>query len=165
MNRNKILSLILSCVMFVGLISAGPVSVHASEINSPEVIQPFDNLSENNNGTQENNNESQEVKVRSKRGIKGKIAKGALKGAAKVFRSGGLKNVLNSLKHVGFNSKSITNMIKYSDEIADVLDDLSTWSDVVEKTIYDQLVGALGGGSVARDIAWWVSKIISWGLL
>ena len=56
-------------------------------------------------------------------------------------------------------------MIKYSDEIADVLDDLSTWSDVVEKTIYDQLVGALGGGSVARDIAWWVSKIISWGLL
>ena len=145
MNRNKILSLILSCVMFVGLISAGPVSVHASEINSPEVIQPFDNLSENNNGTQENNNESQEVKVRSKRGIKGKIAKGALKGAAKVFRSDRLKNVLNSLKHVGFNSKSITNMIKYSDEIADVLDDLSTWSDVVEKTIYDQLVGALGG--------------------
>ena len=75
------------------------------------------------------------------------------------------KDILNSLKHIGFSSKSINNIVKYSDDIADVLDDLSSWSDVVEKTIYEQVAGALGGGSVARDVAWWVSKIISWGLL
>ena len=126
-----------------------------------EVIQPFDNLSNLDEDISSSNNSA---KIED-RGFKSKIAKGTLKAAAKAFRSSGLKNILNSLKHIGFSSKSINNIVKYSDDIADVLDDLSSWSDVVEKTIYEQVAGALGGGSVARDVAWWVSKIISWGLL
>lgn len=109
MNRNKILSLILSFVMIGGLISAAPISVHASEINNTEVIQQSNNLYD--------------------------------------------------------LDESINNMVKYSGKIASVLDNLSTWSYVVEQAIYDQIAGALGGGTVARDVAWWVSKIVSWGVL
>ncbi|BDR68536.1 hypothetical protein N072000002_p10190 (plasmid) [Clostridium tetani] len=164
MNRNKILSLILSFVMIGGLISAAPVSVHASEINNTEVIQQSNNLYDLDESIN-NNDGSQEIKIREKRGVKGKIAKTALKKAAKAFRSNGLRSTLNGLKHIGFSTASINNMVKYSGKIASVLDNLSTWSYVVEQAIYDQIAGALGGGTVARDVAWWVSKIVSWGLL
>lgn len=56
-------------------------------------------------------------------------------------------------------------MVKYSDDVADVLDELSKVSDVVKMTIYDKLAGALGGGTVANDVAWWTATLIDWGFL
>lgn len=150
MHRNKILCLVLSFIIAGGLISSASISVHASEINDVKVGQQSETFTNN------------KVQVK---GFRTQVAKVALKSAAKALRSSGLRSTLNGLKYVGFGTKTVNNIVKNSGKIANILDNLSTWSYVIEQTIYDQVAGALGGGTVARDVAWWISKLVSWGLL
>ncbi|MHC1685240.1 MAG: hypothetical protein AB6733_20265 [Clostridiaceae bacterium] len=101
-------------------------------------------------------------------GVKGKIATTILKRSATILRSSSLNSVLNRLKYIGFSTSTINNINRYSYEVADILDELATWSYVVKTTIYEQISGALIGsgvsGTVARDVAWWIATIIDWGL-
>lgn len=161
MKKNKILAFILTICLTVGIIPS--LQINANTLNNSTDIELNANSVEDNKVVGKNiikpNGQIQT------KGVKGKIAKTALKAAAKVFRSSGLKSTLNALKYLGFSSTTVNNIVKYSDEIAEVLDELSTWSYVVKDTIYQQIAGALGGGSVARDVAWWVACIIDWGVL
>lgn len=155
MIKNKIMALVLSFSLTLGLVPSIAASAAVKEPSTTiETIQTTDEVVP----TKPNSNVQTS-------GVKGKIAKAALKGAAKAFRSSGLKSTLNALKYLGFSTKTVNNMVKYSDDIADVLDELSTWSYVIKDTIYQQISGALGGGTVANDVAWWTATLIDWGFL
>ena len=154
MRKNKLIALILSFSLTLGLLPS--VATYAAVKETSTTIEASGTIEVV--PTKPNSNIQPS-------GIKGKIAKTTLKAAAKVFRSSGLKSTLNSLKYLGFSTKTVNNMVKYSDDIADVLYELSTWSYVIKDTIYQKITGALGGGTTARDVAWWVSNIVDWGVL
>lgn len=159
MKKNKILAFMLSLCLTVGLLpSVATFAATTNDVKANTISFNVNELSE----SQEIVNDNTLIETK---GVKGKIAKAALKAGARVFRSSGLKSTLNGLKYLGFSSSTVNNMVKYSNTIAGVLEDLSTWSYVIKDTIYQQLTGALGGGTIARDVAWWVACIIDWGVL
>lgn len=154
MRKNKIIALVLSFSLTLGLVPSVATYAAVKENSTTIAVQATDEVVP----TKPNSNVQTS-------GVKGKIAKATLKAAAKTFRSSGLKSTLNALKYLGFSTKTVNNMVKYSDDVADVLDELSRVSDVVKMTIYEKIAGALGGGTVANDVAWWTATLIDWGFL
>lgn len=153
MKKSKLTALILTLCLVVG-IAFPSITAKAYENTTTTTIQTctIDYAFDSNS-------------IVESKGVKGKIGKAALKAAAKTLRSSGLKSVLNGLKYVGFSTSTVNNITRYSYQVADVLDDLAGYSYVIKQTIYDKIAGALGGGTVAYDVAWWVATLIDWGLL
>lgn len=168
MKENKILAFILSLCLTVGLIPAltSNAEVKKDTKVKVEAKQKIDNGTTTTIDLGEfGTTPLPENALKESKGVKGKIAKATLKAAAYAFRSSGIKSTLNGLRYLGFSASTVNNMVKYSDEIADVLEELSTWSYVIKDTIFEQLTGALGGGTMARDVAWWVACLVDWGVL
>ena len=180
MKRNKLLAFVLSLCLTVGLLPTLSASASVKDNNTVKIESKVDKSKEKKDTKQDTTTTTLDLSgittapisedaLKESKGVKGKIGKAALKAAARVFRSSGLKTTLNGLKYLGFSTSTVNNMVKYSYEIADVLDELSTWTTVVRTTIADQILSALTnmgvGYTTANDVAWWVSQIIDWGVL
>lgn len=168
MKKNKILAFVLSLCLTVGLI---PTLTANAEVRKDTKVKV-----EAKNGTTTNLDLGKfnptpipEDALKESKGARTKIAKAALKAAASTLRSSALKYTLNGLKYLGFSTATVNNITKYSYEIADVLDELSTWTNVVRQTVSDQVLTAMTNIGVspttANDIAWWVAYLIDLGLL
>src|SRR5471030_851310 len=136
MKKNKLLAFVLSLFLTVGLLPSLSANAAVKDNNTIKVESKVDKSNKDNSTL---NSDS----VMTTNGVKGKIAKATLKAAAYTLRSSGLKTTLKGLKYVGFSTATINNIVKYSDEIAYVLEDLATWSTVVKETIADQVLTAL----------------------
>lgn len=166
MKRNKLLAFALSLCLTVGLLPSLANAEAKPNYTTVKVESKADDTSTKTTFNVEGSTTPlNDNTIMESKGVKGKIAKAALKAAARTLRSSGLKSTLNGLKYLGFSTTTVNNIMKYSYEVADVLDELSTWSYVVKDTIYQQVSGALGGGTVANDVAWWVATLIDWGFL
>ena len=104
-------------------------------------------------------------------GLKKIAAKTVIKRVSKILRNN-VPKLTNWLSRYTGGSKSIKEAInvinKYSTKIADVLDELLTWSEVPLKAIEDRITGKLTGlgvpYSTAKLVGYWIKTIVDWGI-
>lgn len=88
------------------------------------------------------------------------VGKAALKAVAKVLRGGG-KALKELTEELGLKGKALDAFVKHTDDIADVLDNLSTRVSVAEQVIIDTISGVLYDLGVPLSTARTVANVFT----
>jgi len=88
------------------------------------------------------------------------VGKAALKAVAKVLRSGG-KALDELMEELGLTGKALDAFVKHTDDIADVLDNLSSNASVAEQVIIDTISGVLYDLGVPLSTARTVANVFT----
>lgn len=145
-EKNKFLSFVLVLCITIGLLptfsanaetlNTTTITLTEPDLNQPPTIEP--------------------------RGFKTKIAKTALKAFAKSIRSGG-KVVRNLADELGGNAGKW--VVKHSDSLADVLDDVIAAGDFAETQVRRGIANGLRAIGASSSVADTIANIIVWVFL
>jgi len=98
----------------------------------------------------------------------GGVVHKAIRGLAKALRSPGLPRVLNFLLKKDATPEQIGLVTRYAGATAKILDDLSKWDELSLAVVRGQVQAMLvAGGATKADaalVAFWVHKMLDWGL-
>ena len=157
MNKNKFLALILSLFLTIGLVPS--VAVHASEVNPNSEIVQSNNLYDLDESMY-NDDASQEIKIREKRGVKSKavskIAKLLLKNTNKVIKP---------LKSMGLlDDASALALGANFDKISRYLDNIASYGDNAAAFVAENLPSVLNGWGVEKGTSQMIAKALSYAI-